>query len=136
MFPNPKADILPYSLSADRERREVNSMSLLADPVETRDPVCGMAVDPATAKHHSRHAGHTYHFCSARCRERFDAEPARYLSPAAREPAPPAAADVLWTCPMHPQIERTEPGSCPICGMRSNPRRRPPAMRQIPSSAR
>jgi Cu+-exporting ATPase len=27
-----------------------------------------------------------------------------------------------WTCPMHPQIIRTEPGSCPICGMALEPR--------------
>jgi RND family efflux transporter MFP subunit len=28
-----------------------------------------------------------------------------------------AAAEELWTCPMHPQILQEEPGSCPICGM-------------------
>ncbi len=44
-----------------------------------RDPVCGMAVDPATAKHHSEHAGQSYYFCSGRCREKFEAEPERYF---------------------------------------------------------
>ncbi|HEY8874922.1 MAG TPA: heavy metal-binding domain-containing protein, partial [Stellaceae bacterium] len=86
-----------------------------------RDPVCGMMVDPATAKHRAEHAGHDYFFCSAGCRDRFIAEPARYLAPApaAKAPAPtaPAGAEILWTCPMHPQIVRNEPGSCPICGM-------------------
>ena len=82
-----------------------------------RDPVCGMAVHPATAKHRSEHAGHTYYFCGSRCRERFAAEPARYLKPAAPEPARPAAGQARWTCPMHPQIVRSQPGSCPICGM-------------------
>jgi P-type Cu+ transporter len=85
------------------------------------DPVCGMAVDPATAKHHSEHAGHTYYFCGSRCRERFAAEPARYLTPAALEPARPAASESRWTCPMHPQIVRSQPGSCPICGMALEP---------------
>ena len=35
-----------------------------------KDPVCGMTVDPQTAKYHAEHAGQTYHFCSVRCRER------------------------------------------------------------------
>ena len=87
------------------------------------DPVCGMTVDPATARHRATHAGHDYVFCSARCRERFIAEPARYLAPAppADVPAPPAGADSRWTCPMHPQIVRDEPGACPICGMALEP---------------
>src|SRR5260370_38856489 len=39
----------------------------------------------------------------------------------AHEPPPPAGGEVLWTCPMHPQIVRKEPGSCPICGMALEP---------------
>jgi len=84
------------------------------------DPVCGMTVDPATAKHRAEHAGHSYFFCSARCRERFTTEPARYLTPSAVAPEP-AAGEALWTCPMHPQIVRQAPGSCPICGMALEP---------------
>ena len=49
-----------------------------------KDPVCGMDVDPHTAKHRAEHAGRTYYFCSARCRERFVADPERYLAPEAR----------------------------------------------------
>src|SRR3954452_14076755 len=87
-----------------------------------RDPVCGMNVDPATAQHRAEHAGETYLFCSAKCRERFVAEPARYLAPAPVQPPPRAqAGETLWTCPMHPQIVRKEPGSCPICGMALEP---------------
>src|SRR5215208_3330841 len=91
-------------------------------PATARDPVCGMQVEPANARHRAEHAGHEYLFCSAKCRERFVAEPARYLDPAPVEPprpAPPQAprGEVLWTCPMHPEIVRNEPGSCPICGM-------------------
>ncbi len=85
------------------------------------DPVCGMAVDPAGAEHRSKHAGHTYYFCSNHCRARFEAEPARYLISAASQPARPAAGEARWTCPMHPQIVREEPGTCPICGMALEP---------------
>ena len=88
-----------------------------ADLAGMRDPVCGMTVDPTT-QHHAEHAGHTYHFCSARCREQFAADPARYLTSA---PTPAAAEAVQWTCPMHPQIVRGGPGSCPICGMALEP---------------
>ncbi|MBO0738015.1 MAG: cadmium-translocating P-type ATPase, partial [Alphaproteobacteria bacterium] len=84
------------------------------------DPVCGMAVEPAATKARSDHAGRTYYFCSTRCREKFEAQPARYLAPAAPEPRPVGEAG-LWTCPMHPQIVRQEPGNCPICGMALEP---------------
>jgi Cu+-exporting ATPase len=87
-----------------------------------RDPVCGMAVEPATAKHHSEHAGRTYYFCSSRCREKFEAKPERYSVSAAPAPSRPAVAgEVLWTCPMHPEVVRAGPGSCPICGMGLEP---------------
>src|SRR5215204_2782942 len=36
------------------------------------------------------------------------------------DPATVAAA-TIWTCPMHPQIRRDHPGSCPICGMALEP---------------
>ena len=61
-----------------------------ADRVATvTDPVCGMQVDPATTAHHAAHAGENYHFCSARCREKFVSEPERYLSPREAVAAPP-----------------------------------------------
>src|SRR6516165_4172281 len=90
-------------------------------PAAARDPVCGMTVDPAKAKHHAEHAGHSYVFCSARCREKFSADPARYVVSSPQGRAPAAAGEVLWTCPMHPQIVRKEPGNCPICGMALEP---------------
>src|SRR5687767_15971729 len=84
------------------------------------DPVCGMSVDPATAKGGShRHEGKPYYFCNPRCRDKFIADPGKYLSPRP-EAAPVAAAE--WTCPMHPEIVRDQPGSCPICGMALEPR--------------
>ena len=88
-----------------------------------RDPVCGMTVDPATTPHRAEHQGHSYFFCGARCRERFVADPARYLAPDRARPEPPAPASggAAWTCPMHPEIVRPGPGACPICGMALEP---------------
>jgi len=85
-----------------------------------KDPVCGMSVDPQAAKGGSaEHRGRTRWFCSPRCREKFLADPARYVGEA---PPPPSPAAATWTCPMHPQIVRSGPGSCPICGMALEPR--------------
>jgi Cu+-exporting ATPase len=85
-----------------------------------RDPVCGMTVDPHTAKHRHAHNGHTSYFCSAGCRTKFAADPAKYLDQDQR-----AADDVpegtIYTCPMHPEIRQVGPGSCPICGMALEP---------------
>src|SRR3990172_8224728 len=87
-----------------------------------KDPVCGMTVDPHTSKHHTEYRGRTYYFCSARCRERFEAEPEKYV---ASEPvtakAEKAPEGTIYTCPMHPEIRQVGPGSCPICGMALEP---------------
>jgi len=83
------------------------------------DPVCGMKVDPATSKHRLDQAGTTYHFCSAGCRSKFAADPAKYLSP--KPEAAPAKPGAIYTCPMHPQIRQAGPGTCPICGMALEP---------------
>ena len=94
------------------------------------DPVCGMKVDTRTAKHRYELGGTSYHFCSARCLDRFKADPDRFLNPPAQDPAvqspamgalPEVAAGTIWTCPMHPEIRRDGPGQCPICGMALEP---------------
>jgi len=84
------------------------------------DPVCGMKVDPHTARHSAEHAGRTYYFCSARCREKFVAEPARYLGGESAAVAPPPAG-TIYTCPMHPEVRQVGPGHCPKCGMALEP---------------
>jgi len=84
------------------------------------DPVCGMTVDPATSKHRFDHEGTTYHFCSAGCRTKFAADPAKYLNKAAQPPAD-VPEGAIYTCPMHPQIRQVGPGACPICGMALEP---------------
>jgi len=100
------------------------------------DPVCGMTVDPVSAKHRAEHDGETYFFCSARCLEIFEAVPTQYAGGsgahdhAVSETAPQTAGAPLppqpgpgtqYTCPMHPEIVRDEPGPCPICGMALEP---------------
>jgi Cu+-exporting ATPase len=82
------------------------------------DPVCGMTVDPHTAKHRADYHGHTYYFCSAGCRTKLVNDPQKYLG--ARQPEP-VAEGTIYTCPMHPQIRQVGPGSCPICGMALEP---------------
>jgi Cu+-exporting ATPase len=100
-----------------------------------KDPVCGMTVDPATAKHKAERGGKTFFFCSTGCREKFVADPARFLAQAPAQaacdhgphghpsvpPAAPAPAGTIYTCPMHPQIRQVGPGFCPICGMALEP---------------
>ena len=87
---------------------------------QARDPVCGMSVDPHTAKHRHTHDGHAYYFCSRRCQEKFIAEPQKYLEPA-KAKAPPVREGTIYTCPMHPEVRQVGPGSCPICGMALEP---------------
>ena len=84
-----------------------------------KDPVCGMDVNSATAKHKCRHAGQDYFFCGGGCKTKFEADPQRYLKP---QPKAPAAVDgAIYTCPMHPEIRQAGPGACPICGMALEP---------------
>jgi Cu+-exporting ATPase len=84
------------------------------------DPVCGMKVDPHTAKHRASHEGRPYYFCSARCKEKFEASPGQYVAKE-KKPAAPAKPGVIYTCPMHPEVRQEGPGSCPICGMALEP---------------
>jgi heavy metal translocating P-type ATPase len=113
-----------------------------AQQVLQRDPVCGMTVDPATAKHTSQQTGQTVYFCSAGCKTKFEADPSRYPLTKPDNIAQPSQgcthhdhgahghaaidpADVpegaLWTCPMHPEVLQEGPGSCPFCGMALEP---------------
>ncbi|KJK11526.1 haloacid dehalogenase [Terrabacter sp. 28] len=82
-----------------------------------------MDVDPAMTAHHHELQGHTHHFCSAGCRATFIANPLHFLGSSENPKAPAARPgdDVEWTCPMHPEIRRPGPGSCPICGMALEP---------------
>ena len=86
------------------------------------DPVCGMKVDPSTARHKAEHEGKTFYFCSEGCRMKFAADPAKYVHGETQQ-APPVhlPQGTIYTCPMHPQIRQVGPGNCPICGMALEP---------------
>ncbi len=99
------------------------------------DPVCGMTVDPARAAGSSQFGGETIYFCSLHCKAKFDANPGAYVKDAPmqesdgqgrpsphRSVAAEPAGVTEWTCPMHPEVVRDAPGSCPICGMALEPR--------------
>jgi len=110
-------------------------------PSLARDPVCGMNVNPATAKHVHEHAGKNYYFCCAGCVEKFKTNPQMYLSkpapsglvmlgmaPAAPAPKaalesrkPEAGSPPSYVCPMCPEVRETKPGACPSCGMALEP---------------
>jgi Cu+-exporting ATPase len=83
------------------------------------DPVCGMTVDPATSKHRFDHGDHAFHFCSAGCKTKFAADPKKYLEKTEAKADVPEGT--IYTCPMHPEIRKVGPGSCPICGMALEP---------------
>ncbi|MBR1272592.1 heavy metal translocating P-type ATPase [Bradyrhizobium sp. AUGA SZCCT0222] len=87
------------------------------------DPVCGMTVDPATSKHRFDRGEKTFHFCSAGCKTKFAADPRKYLEKSSAKPDVPHGANdgTIYTCPMHPEIRKVGPGSCPICGMALEP---------------
>ena len=94
------------------------------------DPVCGMSVDPVNpGGGRAEHQGTTYYFCRDACRDQFVRDPARFiqhkpqlLTIQAVPSKSDASAPVEYTCPMHPEIVRNAPGSCPICGMALEPR--------------
>ena len=97
-----------------------------------KDPVCGMAVTPQSP-HVLQHAGQPVYFCSAGCKTKFAANPARYVATASQKPATmnapvdanataaAAAAGAIYTCPMHPEVRQDHPGACPKCGMALEP---------------
>lgn len=87
--------------------------------LEAIDPVCGMTVDRANARHLLQHGGEKYYFCSAGCMAKFEKSPQDYLGD--RPEPKPMPAGTQYTCPMHPEIVKDGPGSCPLCGMALEP---------------
>ncbi len=86
----------------------------------TTDPVCGMKVTPEKAAAHVVHRGVTYHFCSARCHQKFTADPGQYTGEKKIAQAVEKRS-VTYTCPMHPEVRQQGPGACPKCGMALEP---------------
>jgi Cu+-exporting ATPase len=103
---------------------------------EVLDPVCGMTIDPNDAAGSADYNGQTYYFCHSSCLERFQADPAGFVTEAGKAKASPGQSGVTrgegvgsavagageYTCPMHPEIVQQGPGTCPICGMALEPR--------------
>ena len=94
------------------------------------DPVCGMTVEEERAVATADHRGSRFYFCSARCHDRFVAEPAAFAQRSAvgnhgkataAGPAGPLPPGAVYTCPMHPEVRQDHPGDCPICGMALEP---------------
>ena len=108
------------------------------------DPVCGMQVDPPTARASREHEGKQYFFCCSSCAERFTADPGKYLNAQPKgsaaglvtlggtpaqvsKPAPAQKTDSAprasskYFCPMDPEVVSANPGSCPKCGMALDP---------------
>lgn len=106
--------------SRDHGHPHHNHASASGDVVTATDPVCGMSVRLDAGKPSHVHGGETYHFCSAKCHDKFVAEPETYL--AGRPEPEPMPEGTLYTCPMHPEIVKDGPGNCPICGMALEPK--------------
>jgi len=90
-----------------------------------KDPVCGMTVT-AKSPHVLEHEGKPVYFCSAGCKAKFAADPAKYANPAgaaaaARIADEPVTPGTIYTCPMHPEVRQDHPGACPKCGMALEP---------------
>ena len=105
------------------------------------DPVCGMEVAADKAPAQSGFAGATYYFCSARCQAKFERDPTAFVGGSAaddahrqhrhdgsshpatdRAAAPvPDKSAAIYTCPMHPDVRQSGPGTCPRCGMALEP---------------
>ncbi|MBK7513176.1 MAG: cadmium-translocating P-type ATPase [Chloracidobacterium sp.] len=83
------------------------------------DPVCKMLVLPDSAAGNFAYHGTDYYFCAIGCRDRFAANPEKYLNPQPTEDLP---LDVEYTCPMDPEIVQIGPGICPKCGMALEPK--------------
>ena len=89
------------------------------------DPVCGMNTDLPEEYVSQDHEGATFYFCSDLCLEKFEADPDLYLSREAKgkypSPKRDTVKDVVYTCPMHPELRQEGPGDCPKCGMALEP---------------
>lgn len=100
------------------------SMENRSDSAEEKtavDRVCGMEVDPKSARRYEER-GATYFFCSEGCRTKFKSNPENYLTKGNPTSGEFEADNRIYTCPMHPQIVQVGPGACPLCGMALEPR--------------
>jgi len=116
------------------------SKSTTSTSLLEKDPVCGMNVNPATAKHSYEHAGKKYYFCCGGCAEKFKIDPQKYLSkpaglvtlsigtpskavviPKVQSRKVEAGSRPYYVCPMCPEVHELKPGACQSCGMALEP---------------
>ena len=115
--------------SADTHSGHAHDMTgvmpdVVAAPVGAQtavDPVCGMTVTVKPDTRAETYGAQTFHFCSGKCQSKFQADPWFYASGNAAKRGKVVVSGTQYTCPMHPQILRDAPGSCPICGMALEP---------------
>jgi Cu+-exporting ATPase len=113
--------------TAEISSGEVVSTVETANQELARDPVCGMTVDPQNAAGSFTHDGKTYFFCALSCREKFSADPNRFLTSVSLPPIGVQGRPRVqnspneYTCPMHPEVRATKSASCPKCGMSLEP---------------
>lgn len=94
------------------------------------DPVCGMTVTEQST-HMFNYKNKPFYFCSAGCKAKFVADPAKYLdtdlslnaTDLEEKPTPSGSVPTgtIYTCPMHPEIRQEYAGACPKCGMALEP---------------
>lgn len=106
-------------------------MSVNSPVLQTlKDPVCGMTVTEQSP-HMFNYKGKPVHFCSAGCKAKFAADPAKYLDADSSSnatvletktiPSEPVSTGTIYTCPMHPEVRQDHTGVCPKCGMALEP---------------
>jgi len=83
------------------------------------DPVCKMTIKEKDAVATSNYKGVTYYFCAEHCLKKFSKEPERYISRTGQVESEEdiSKKEITYTCPMHPDVKASQPGSCPKCGM-------------------
>jgi P-type Cu+ transporter len=124
--------------SPNSTKDEAHSNVATAATKELIDPVCAMTVTE-DSPHRFEHEGRLIYFCSAHCKNKFAAEPLRYLVSRDTNPRPnanlkatatsdrdaqitePVASGTIYTCPMHPEIKLSVAGNCQKCGMALEP---------------
>src|SRR6266542_3178425 len=116
--------VYPFCSESCRRRFEAAPLDFIAF-----DPVCGMEVNPKAPKGGQlEHGGRRFYFCSPSCLAKFSADPRPFLEHGpggtpkdAAAPAPPPGGEVVWVCPMDPEVREKDPVPCPICGMALEP---------------
>ncbi len=105
------------------EKQEILMGCCNEPTVPSKDPVCGMKVNPEKAAACIEHGAEKFYFCSLGCSSKFRANPDAYINVklAALRPATPTEGKVQYICPMHPEVHKEGPGDCPKCGMALEP---------------